>query len=319
MRGPVDERSTDIEWSDSFAHQSSTARSGDDVEDATEVWPAETIDREEQATDHADALAYARFLGPGAERYFGTADAESTAAALLRHRPSARPGPLAEESTRNLFSKLQKKRYEEYNRALPDQQVPGLKASFYASTGLFGVWMVAAAVAAIRVIGALFSDDPLPESEQMIPGFHGTAAFETLLIAPVVLIPLYLVFHLTVLWRARTHGRAVLRIAAEDRKARTMGLPLESPFQGIWASWSFLLKCLEGLFLLTAGVAGFALLLNDDAPALSVERFEPLMTVSPLAWACLAVTIATCIVVWWREKVAKRRRELLITQLYEGD
>ncbi|MFQ6486098.1 hypothetical protein [Brachybacterium epidermidis] len=311
------------EWSDALPFQESLAGGEDprsawttDPSDAG-AWPEELAYPQQQATARADARAFARIGGPAAARFFGMGDVESTADAMLHHRFAGRTGPLAEKQRQHYFAEEQEKRKEEYDQAIPRQDVAGLRASLIVSTGMF--LLVAAAIAAIRAMGALLSPDPLPTSRQMIAGMNGPAALEVLLTAPVVLIPLYLLFHLTVLWRARTHARAALLVAADDDRAGSMGLPVVSPLQGIWASWSFLLRCIGGLLMVYLVGAFFAAALNSYASWLSWERFETLGIVSPAAWACLLPTIAAGVLAWWRAKVAARRKELMLSRMYEDN
>lgn len=312
------ERREDSEWTDSFTPQRRLPTDHGAFDEIAHQWPEELHDGEQAATDDDDARAFARLGGSAAAQFFGTSDEGSTAEALLNHRSSSRTGPALEPARREWSEKEQQERSEEYSRAVPEQDVPGLKASWLASFAMFLIFLLATVAAAIWALRGLLSIDPRPWSEHMIPGFNGAAALEVLLVAPVGLIPLYLLFHLIVLWRARTHGRAVLLTAHDDPRARTHGVPVPSPFKGIWASWAFLLTCLEGLLILDASMVAFALLFNRD-PWLSMQKLEVLAQVPPLAWACLLVPIGACALAWWRRKIAERRKQLLISLLYADD
>lgn len=194
-----------------------------------------------------------------------------------------------------------------YTAAAPEQGVRGFRASLQVSTLLF--LMVAAGVLLALVLAweALGqADRPLLAPER----FEMVTAVEILLLAPTALVPVHLAFHASVHWRARTHGRAVLRVALGDDAARHRGLPCRSPFHGIWASWAFLARCLATLLY---GYAGL------DVLAWWGGRESGGPTIAPVVIAYAVPVALILLVVRSRARLWQRRDDVLDTQLYRGE
>lgn len=251
----------------------------------------------EEPTAHADALTFVRAFRTETRALLGTGSDDGAARALLALRiPPYRPRD----------AEGNKVRYASYRKVVKDQGVPGLAASFWGSLLLFltvGAAVLLALLYALAAFGLPVGQDLAllaPERFELL------RAIEILLLMPTLLMPLYLVFHASVHWRARTHGRAILRIARNDGSALCKGLPLRSPFHGIWASWGLLSKCLEYWLYgcLTIAIIGW-------------WRASPSTpNIAPAVLAYAVPVVAILLVVRWRVTLWKRRKDLLNAQLY---
>ena len=248
-------------------------------------------------TAAADALRFARSYRPEVRELLRAESDEAAAAALLELRipPLGDHDPTAHKARANAYRTGEKK-----------QPAPGSAASLLLCVVLFLAVAAGVLAALITAWGALaLPDRPLlaPERFGMIP------ALEIVLLAPTALVPLYLVFHASVHWRARTHGRGMLRVALRDDAARSRGLPLRSPFHGICSSWGLLAKCLEYALYGFFALAVLAWWDGRDSAAPSA------------AWVVLAYAVPVVVVlvlVTSRVKVWERRNALLAAQLYRA-
>lgn len=246
----------------------------------------------EASTARADVLTFLRTYRPESFELLDaqTKDAAADRLLALRALPYGNQDPEVHEARRT-----------HYNEAEKEQTIPGLRASLVVSTGLFLLVLAGAAAFLIVAWGAFGTEQDLallaPERFGVLP------AIELLLLAPTALVPLYLLFVVSVHWRSRTHGRAVLRVAREEGEAQFSGIPVRSPFHGIWSSWSFLGVCLK--WALGGYVAVAAIAWMTDA---SDAVFIVLAYAAPVALILLPVHLRT--------KVWKRRDDLLDVQLY---
>ena len=246
----------------------------------------------EAPTARTDALHFLRRYRPES---FTLLDAQTEGAAAdrflaLRVLPYGEQDPDAHEARR-----------ERFNEAEKEQSIPGLRASLAVSTALF-LLVMAGAGAFLVVAWAAFGsakDLPLLAPER----FGVPPALELLLLAPTALVPLYLLFILSVHWRARAHGRAVLRIAQEEGVALRSGIPVRSPLHGLWSSWAFLGACLKWALCGYVVVAVLAWW-ND------VQGVVPVVIAYAIPVALILVPVHLRTTVW------KRRDELLDAQLY---
>lgn len=246
----------------------------------------------EAPSARADALHFLRAYRP---ETFELLDAQTEGAAAerflaLRALPYGEQDPEAHESRRTHYTERAK-----------EQAIPGLQVSFVLSTLLF-LLVLAGAAAFLLVAFAAFGtakDLPLfaPERFGVLP------ALELVLLAPTALVPLYLLFMVSVHWRARTHGRAVLRVAREEDAALNSGIPVRSPYHGLWSGWGFLGMCLNWALCGFIAIAVIAWL-SDAQDAVPVV-------------IAYAIPVALILVpVHLRTKVWKRRNDLLNVQLY---
>lgn len=246
----------------------------------------------EKPTARADALHFLRRYRPES---FTLLDAQTEDAAAdrflaLRALPYGDQDADAHESRRKHFNEAEK-----------TQSIPGLRASLAVSTALFLLVLAGAGAFLVRAWTAFGSANDLslfaPERFGVLP------AIELLLLAPTALVPLYLLFIVSVHWRARTHGRAVLRIAQEEGVALRSGIPVRSPLYGIWSSWWFLGACLKWAL---CGYFTVAVLASWS----DVKEAVPVVIAYAIPVALILVPVHL------RTRVWKRRNDLLDAQLY---
>lgn len=245
-----------------------------------------------------DALSFVRIGGPEAVAFFRADDQEGAAAALLTY--SAVPATAQDDAD------LTRRRLE-CTKALPAQGIPGFAASVLAAkwlTFLFGACVLGAAGWALV---DLFAGDPnrdpflLPAEVVFLP-FE-----EILLLAPLVLLAVYVPVHLAACWKERTTTRAVLRWAADDDASRRLGIPAQSPFAGIMASWQRLQLCAGGVLTMDGFLAVFLYLVHRSG--------EPDgLFLAPVA--CALPILAAYLLCSARLRLAQRRHVLAADRLF---
>lgn len=196
-------------------------------------WVASTdhgVPPHEAPTALADARAYIRLVGDDGIAYFRAANAEQAAQAVL----SRRRKPLAEQDFEQLT-----RRSEECEQSLPQQGVPGVRASTRA-TEISAILLVTAfVVMAGWVVVALFSSAEyhilFTEPYGMLVTF-----LEVMFLTPWVMLPFFALFHAMMSWKGRVHGRAALRWAKNEPSTHGLGIPTAPPFSTSHESWDLL-------------------------------------------------------------------------------
>lgn len=259
--------------------------------------PLRPRDAAERLSARGDARCFVRAWGPETLELLDAPTEEEAVDALLALR-------IPQFTTRSATT-TGSPRAEEYAAALARQQVPGFTASLRLTLVLV-LLLLAGAGAALVVAWSTLG--PWTTLRLLAPERFGLlVTFEVLMIAPIALVPLHLLLLAGVHWRARTHGRAVLRVARQDTALRSAGIPRESPVTGIAACWHFLLGSFQCLLL---GYGAFVImcLLVVDRPVLE----GPI----PVALAYAAPTLAIMLLALWRTRLWTRRAELLTALLY---
>jgi hypothetical protein len=259
--------------------------------------PLRPRDAAERLSARGDARCFVRAWGPETLELLDAPTEEEAVDALLALR-------IPQFTTRSATT-TGSPRAEEYAAALARQQVPGFTASLRLTLVLV-LLLLAGACAALVVAWSTLG--PWTTLRLLAPERFGLlVTFEVLMIAPIALVPLHLLLLAGVHWRARTHGRAVLRVARLDTALRRAGIPRESPVTGIAACWHFLLGSFQCLLL---GYGAFVImcLLVVDRPVLE----GPI----PVALAYAAPTLAIMLLALWRTRLWTRRAELLTALLY---
>ncbi|MGO1227542.1 MAG: hypothetical protein ACTMII_02580 [Brachybacterium sp.] len=137
-----------------------------------------------------DALAFVRIGDPEAVAFFRAADQKGAAEALLRF--SAVPASAQDDEDL-------KRRGLECTKALPDQDVPGYRASVQAATWLQHLFFVCVLGAAGWILVSFFTGDPNRDPYLLPPEVIFLPDAEILLLAPIALIAVYIPAHLAVL------------------------------------------------------------------------------------------------------------------------